>query len=87
MGTGRLPGPRGVALSYMLSPDQRLGTTVGRFKPHVMFYVPYATDPELGGNDGRSDLPVIFEHGGGPLAAIVIPVPGWSRPVPPPGSP
>jgi hypothetical protein len=42
IGTGRIPAPRELAMSYMLSGAQVLGTETGRYKPHVMFYVPKA---------------------------------------------
>jgi len=74
IGTGTLLAPRGLAMSYMLSAGQVLGSQAGQYKPHVMVYIPYATDAELGDNPATSDHPVIFEHAGGPLAAIVIPV-------------
>jgi len=74
IGTGELPAPRELAMSYMLSGGQLLGSAVGRYKPHVMFYVPYTTQDHLGAHRAGSDDPVAFEHEGGPLAAFIVPV-------------
>ncbi len=76
---GRLRAPRQLAMSYMLSAGQFLGTQVGRYKPHVMFYVPYSESAHLGSNSPNSDHPVMFEHEGGPFAAIVVPVPHFNE--------
>lgn len=74
---GRLPTPRAVALSYMMSAGQMLGTdpSVGRYRPHVMFYVPYATAEQLGANPPGTPGPHIFEHEGGPYSSVVVIVP------------
>ncbi len=74
IGTGELRPPVGVAMSFMLSPDQLLGTEAGRFVPHVMFYIPYATNGALGHDPGADCHACLFEHAGGPLAALVVPV-------------
>lgn len=73
--TGRLTAPGALAMSYMMSAEQLLGTDVGRFVPHVMFYVPYATNAQVGHVAGRACHVCLFEHAGGPLAAMVVPVP------------
>lgn len=74
---GRLRAPRELAMSYMMSAGQFLGThpSVGRFKPHVMFYVPYTTSEQVGSEAFNSGEPFIFEHEGGPFSAIVVVVP------------
>jgi hypothetical protein len=77
--TGRLQAPRELAMSYMLSAGQLLGTRTGRYKPHVMFYVPYTTAEHLGSNPGTTDYPVMFEHEGGPFAALIVPVAEWNE--------
>jgi hypothetical protein len=74
LGTGKIPAPRELAMSYMLSGAQLLGTETGRYKPHVMFHVPYATQAHLGPHRPGRDDPVMFEHAGGPLAAFIVPV-------------
>jgi hypothetical protein len=77
VGTGRLRAPGGVALSYMMSAGQLLGTNTGRFVPHIMFYIPYATNEQLGHGPNTECHACIFEHAGGPLASIIVPVAEW----------
>ena len=73
IGTGKLRAPRGLAMSYMLSGEQKLGTEVGRFVPHLMVYVPYATAEQLGSPPPGCEHVCLFEHAGGPLAALILP--------------
>ena len=79
IGTGKLPPPRGVAMSYMLSDGQLLGTETGRFKPHLMFYIPYATSVELGSPPPGCEHVCLFEHAGGPFAALIVPMPSFNE--------
>lgn len=72
--TGRLRGPSGLAMSYMLSGGQLLGTQTGRFVPHIMVYARHATNDDVGHVPGAQCHACVFEHDGGPLAALVIPV-------------
>lgn len=74
IGTGRLRPPRGLAMSYMLSGGQLLGTSTGRFVPHLMFYVPYATSKQIGSPPPGCEHVCMFEHVGGPLAALIVPM-------------
>ncbi len=74
IGTGALRAPQGLAMSYMLSGEQRLGTNTGRFKPHLMFYIPYATPDQIGSPPPGCEHICMFEHAGGPLAAIIVPM-------------
>jgi len=74
IGTGKLEAPRGLAMSYMLSGEQLLGTNTGRFVPHVMFYIPYATADEIGSPPPGCENICMFEHVGGPLAALIVPM-------------
>lgn len=74
IGTGMLRAPHGFAMSYMLSGGQRLGSEVGRFKPHLMIYVPYTTPEQLGSPPAGCEHVCIFEHAGGPLAALILPM-------------
>lgn len=76
---GTLRAPRGLAMSYMASADQLLGTRTGQFIPHIMVYVPYATREDLGPNPGGSDFPHMFEHEGGPFAAVIVPLPRFTN--------
>lgn len=72
--TGHLRAPRGVAMSYMLSAEQLLGTNTRRFVPHLMFYIPYATAEAIGSPPPGCEHICTFEHLGGPLAALIVPM-------------
>ncbi len=72
IGTGRLRAPQGLAMSYMLSGGQLLGTNAGRFKPHLMFYIPYASSEQLGSPPPGCEHTCTFEHAGGPFASIIV---------------
>ena len=58
----------------MMSAGQMLGTRVGHYRPHVMLYVPYATNEDLGDNSFESGHPIMFEHEGGVFATVIVPV-------------
>lgn len=73
---GRIRPPSGLAMSYMLSAGQLLGTRTGRFIPHMMLYVPFATRAQLGGGAENRNL-MMFEYEGGPMAALIIPAEEW----------
>jgi hypothetical protein len=74
VGTGKLRAPQGLAMSYMLSGEQLLGTNTGRFVPHLMFYVAYATADEIGSPPPGCEHICMFEHVGGPLSALIVPM-------------
>ncbi len=74
IGTGKLHAPQGVAMSYMLSGEQLLGTNTGRFVPHLMIYIPYATAEAIGSPPPGCEHICTFEHVGGPLAALIVPM-------------
>ena len=76
--SGQLPLPHRAAVAYMMSPRQWIGTEVGRWMPHVMVYGPHLSQEDLGAHEIDSGMPLVFEHNGGPLATVVIPVPRWS---------
>jgi hypothetical protein len=63
----------------MLSPENRVpvddeGTRIVPYRPHLMFYVPYLTNADLGSTGGPgSELFVI--HEGEPGAYAIVPVP------------
>lgn len=75
---GEFVAPSGVAMSYMLSPDQHLGERVGHYLPHVMLYAPGARDHEWGRSGLLSGWPFIGESEGQPHALVIIPVGTWS---------
>ncbi len=83
---GRLRAPRELAMSYMMSGGQYLGShpSVGQWKPHVMFYVPCTVRGQLGWAPGTGSYVSIFEHEGGPYSAIVVIVPEFNE-APAPG--
>jgi len=81
---GRLRAPRRPGINYMLSPENRVpideeGKTVIPFPPHLMFYVPYLTNADLG-SDGAPDAPVFVIAEGTPGAYAIVPVPTGEEP-------
>ena len=73
---GRLRAPRRPGINYMLSPRNRVPVddhgTVRPYRPHVMFYVPYLTNEDLGAGPGS---PVFVISEGTPRAYAIGPVP------------
>lgn len=73
---GRLRAPSRPGINYMLSPRNRVPVddqgTVRPYRPHVMFYVPYLTNEDLGAGPGS---PVFVISEGTPRAYAVVPVP------------
>lgn len=73
---GRLRAPSRPGINYMLSernlvPVDEKGT-VRPYRPHVMFYVPYLTNRDLGAGPGS---PVFVVGEGTPSAYAIVPVP------------
>jgi hypothetical protein len=67
------------ALAYMMSAGQRLisddGKPAGRWRPHLMLYMPYASNTQLGmGPNGAGELLSVVDSGK-PLANLTIVVP------------
>lgn len=73
---GRLSPPVEGAFAYMMSAGQRLGNA-GAFRPHVMLYLPGATNLEWGADGLSLDYPFVAD-GGEPFAIVVIPTPAFS---------
>ena len=74
---GRLQAPRRPGINYMLSERNRVPVSADRvipYRPHVMFYVPYLTNADVGG-DLRGDSPVFVINEGKPGAYVIVPVP------------
>jgi hypothetical protein len=76
---GRLRAPSRPGINYMLSPENRVpideeGTQIIPYRPHLMFYVPYLTNADLG-SDGGPGSPVFVIHEGTPYAYAIVPVP------------
>jgi len=77
--SGELRAPARPGINYMLSPENRVpidreGTKIVPFRPHLMFYVPYLTDADLG-SDGSPASPVFVVAPGRPGAYAIVPVP------------
>ena len=83
VGTGKLPIPKRPALSYMMSSAQRLydpesGRSVGNWMPHLMLYMPYLTNEEIGLSTMLPTLQVA--RSGTPLAHLIVVVPEFVDP-------
>jgi hypothetical protein len=76
---GRLRAPARPGINYMLSKENRVpadatGSRIVPYRPHVMFYVPYATNRDLGA-EPMGDSPVFVVGEGTPAAYAIVPVP------------
>ena len=76
---GRLRAPGRPGINYMLSPDNRVpideqGETIIPYRPHLMFYMPYLTNADLGTRAAKGS-PVFVINEGGPGAYAIVPVP------------
>lgn len=71
-----LPEPG--AMSFMLSKDQKLGNSGAHWHPHLMFFVPKASDADMGAN--LSGSPVLHPFATAPddYATFLVPVGTWS---------
>ncbi|HKG94453.1 MAG TPA: hypothetical protein VKA84_21245 [Gemmatimonadaceae bacterium] len=86
-GRGEFRPPRRAAMSYMMSPEQVLyssptGRRVGAWHPHIMIYVPYATNADLAlpGPQAYGEMFVVEE--GTPRAHFIVKVREWAKPAP-----
>lgn len=76
--SGALALPATGAMSYMMSPRQHLSDAVGRYRPHLMFYTPYAKNADRFGTKGLShDLPFVTDENG-PWATSNVPLAHFS---------
>lgn len=80
VGSGRLPLPRRPAMSYMMSAEQHLfdpesGRDAGNWHPHIMLYVPYLTNEDIGLS--RENANVFVVRPGTPLAHLIVVVPDF----------
>lgn len=71
----RAPGPG--AFAYMTSPHQFIGSAFGAWRPHVMLYVPYATDALWGADGLSNEFPFVAEDGTA-WAVVIIPIAEFS---------
>lgn len=75
---GELRAPTRPGINYMLHPENRVpvdpeGTTIVPYGPHLMFYVPYLTNRDLG-SDGSPAAPTFVINEGQPGAYAIVPV-------------
>lgn len=90
LGDGRFRLPKRPALVYMMSSAQRLisdeGQPAGKWMPHLMLFVPYLTNTDLGLPDppDMRAFAVNVSDSGKPWATFVVPVRNFVDP--PPGT-
>ena len=80
--SGELRPPNGFAMTYMMSTEQWLGERVGAWLPHLMFWVPYLENSDVGGNPPLGELPFIASDSGTRGAVLIVPIeplPGATR--------
>jgi hypothetical protein len=82
----KLPALEPGAMTYMMSPKSNLGDTVGRWVPHLMFYVPVSRANSWGADLAGS--PVMrnpqFNAAPEPITVFMVPVKTWSDGTPAP---
>lgn len=82
--SGHFRLPRRPAMTYMMSAGQVLydddGKLVGRWKPHLMIFVPYLTAVDLGLSGPPSTSAAMVVDEGKPLANIVVVVNDFVHP-------
>ena len=72
--SGSLRPPTGLAMTYMMSPQQWLGESAGHWYPHLMFWIPYLENSEVGGNAPMGVLPFIGSDSGSRSAVLIVAV-------------
>ena len=72
--SGALQPPRGFAMTYMMSTEQFLGDRIGAWLPHLMFWVPYLENEDVGGNPPLGELPFIAGDSGTRSAVLIVPI-------------
>ena len=73
---GELTAPSRPGINYMLSEHNRVpidAETVIPYQPHVMFYVPYLSNIDLGA-EPMGSAPVFVVNEGQPNAYVIVPV-------------
>ncbi len=82
--SGRFVLPSRPVMSYMLSSAQELyndeGRAVGAWRPHLMIYVPWLENADIGVTGTPSAVAPVVSDPGDPLASIVIVVPEFVHP-------
>jgi hypothetical protein len=80
--SGTLRPPSGFAMTYMMSAEQWLGEGAGHWHPHLMFWVPYLENADVGGNAPMGVLPFIGGESGSRSAVLIVAVPPLEPPPP-----
>lgn len=73
--SGALKPPSALAMTYMMSPEQWLGEGAGHWHPHLMFWIPYLENNDVGGNPPMGVLPFIGSDSGSRSAVLIVAVP------------
>jgi len=76
---GRLRAPSRPGINYMLSEKNRVPVGPERvtpFGPHLMFYAPYLTDADLGGDGNGETSPIFMINEGKPGGYVIVSVDG-----------
>lgn len=77
-GKGELQNPKGLALTYMMSKHQWLGERASAWKPHVMLWIPYLSEEQVGALlSKRTPNALLVGQPGSRRAGLVFPVPNW----------
>ena len=74
---GRLRAPSRPGVNYMLSAKNRVPVGPDRvipYGPHLMFYAPYLTDADLGGDPSGETSPLFVINEGKPGGYVIVPV-------------
>jgi hypothetical protein len=75
--SNQIPLPEAGAMSYMLSKDGYLGSSVGHWRPHLMFHIANASAASWGAN--LPDSPVLLiPPGPEPERIFLVPIDHWS---------
>lgn len=77
LASGDIQAPEHGAMSYMYSPMQRIGPRRGAFRPHLMLYMPYATQEDFGQRNDTMTVPMVSD-GGSVFATTVVMSSHWS---------
>ena len=72
--SGELRLPEQLAMTYMMSSQQFLGEDVGAWHPHLMFWIPYLDNEDVGGNPPLGTLPFVAPGSGTRAAVLVVAV-------------
>jgi hypothetical protein len=75
--SNQIPLPEAGAMSYMLSKDGYLGSSVGHWHPHLMFHIANASGASWGANLPGSPV-LLIPPGPEPESIFLVPIDHWS---------